>query len=105
MLAVILAAAATPALTPPARSLADDPCRAAAIHAAAPPPMSARKLGRLPPGVLQLAVDKRVGGCSVTVLPTRDARGQHHMLPRGRDVGLTPAERRSDRERRPERGR
>jgi hypothetical protein len=40
-----------------------------------------RKLGELPPGMVQLAVDKRVGGCSVAVLPVRDAAGNHRMVP------------------------
>ena len=39
-----------------------------------------RKLGELPPGIMQLAVDKRVAGCGVTVLPRRDETGQHMMI-------------------------
>ena len=65
-----------------------------------------RRLGELPPGLLQLAVDKRVAGCSVTVLPTRDETGQHMMLlsPKPRPY-LTPTERRSKPQRRLERHR
>jgi hypothetical protein len=38
-----------------------------------------RKLGELPPGYAILAVDRRVDGCPVNVLPARDANGQHRM--------------------------
>jgi hypothetical protein len=67
--------------------------------------MQGRKLGELPPGVLQLAVDKRVGGCSVTVLPTRDARGHHHTLPDDAVAGVRRADQPSGGQRRPERRR
>ena len=103
MLALIAAAVtASPAL-PATSTLAL--CRPTTTHAASPPPVRGRKLGELPPGVLQLAVDKRVGGCSVTVLPTRDAQGNHHMILRGRDMGVIPAERPLRGQRRPDAGR
>jgi hypothetical protein len=80
------------------------PCRAQRVHAATPPPMQGRKLGELPPGVLQLAVDKRVGGCSVTVLPTRGADGRHRTMPH-EAAGVGWAEQPLSGQRRPERRR
>lgn len=53
-------------------------------------PAEARRLGDLPPGVIQFAVNKRVARCSVTVLPQRDQNGQHLMM-RGVASRLSPA--------------
>lgn len=77
MLLVILAAGVA-AAAQPAMNCERRPVQAATLDRSDP-----RKLGELPPGLLQLAVDKRVGGCSVAVLPARDADGNHRMIPQG----------------------
>ena len=81
MLLVLLAAGAAQTVDPQmVRTPSPPTCNRELARAAATSPAEARKLGRLPPGVLQLAVDKRVAGCSVTVLPTLDANGDHQMI-------------------------
>lgn len=81
VLLLLLAAGAAQTIDPEmVRRPVPDNCKPALARAATLAPPEARKLGRLPPGVLQLAVDKRVGGCSVTVLPARDAQGDHLMV-------------------------
>lgn len=102
MLAFIAAVVtASPALPAPVPT---ELCRPDRIHAASPPPVQGRKLGKLPPGVLQLAVDKRVDGCSVIVLPTRDAQGRHHMIPH-EAAGVRRADQPLGGQRRPDRRR
>ena len=91
MLSLILAALAgaltgagdTVVVTPPERPgtiLWRKTCNAGLARTATVSSVELRRLGELPPGMLQLAVDKRVEGCSVTVLPVRDETGQHMML-------------------------
>jgi len=80
MLLVLFMTAAIQATQPVRVSPVPLECDRVAVRAATLSPSEARKLGELPPGVLQLAVDKRVEGCGVTVLPTKDARGNHIML-------------------------
>ena len=82
MLSLILAAAnALPGLGQP---LVITPvqagCNETLALTSAYTPAELKKLGQLPPGRPILAVDKRVAGCSVTVLPQRDAMGQHLMV-------------------------
>ena len=81
-------------------------CNAGLARTATVTSVELRRLGELPPGMLQLAVDKRVEGCSVTVLPRRDETGQHMMLmgPTPRPQ-LVPTDRRSEPKRRLQRHR
>ena len=80
MLSLVLAAlvpgAAQPLLIRPAEPGCNEPLAFTSAYT----PAELKKLGRLPPGRPILAVDKRVAGCSVTVLPERDAAGQHLMV-------------------------
>ena len=98
MLSLILAAMAGAQTIDPAmiRPQPAPSCNAALARTATFTRAEARRLGDLPNGMIQLAVDKRVAGCSVVVLPTRDETGQHMMLmgPTPRPY-LTPADRRS----------
>lgn len=107
MLLVLLAAGAVQTVDPAmVKSPDSERCDPAIARAATLTPAEARKLGRLPPGGLQLAVYKRVGGCGVTVLPTRDANGNHLMLFGGGRRRVGPAhEGTSGRDRRPQRQR
>ena len=58
------------------------PCAGPPVFIAAPPRRGgAWRLDELPPGYAQLAVDKRVGGCAVEVLPRRTRDGEHVMRP------------------------
>ena len=82
MLLALLAAGAVgtldPAMVKPPATPAH--CDRELARAATLTPAEARKLGQLPPGLLQLAVYKRVAGCAVAVLPVRDANGNHVMM-------------------------
>jgi hypothetical protein len=79
-------------------------CERRPVQAAALDRSDPRKLGELPPGLVQLAVDKRVGGCSVAVLPVRDADGNHRMIPQ-EPLRTVPAHRGSRQQGRPQRQR
>lgn len=92
MLLALFAAGAAQLVEPAPLSAVNPSCNRTVVHARGVDPAQSRKLGRLPPGQLQLAVNKRVGGCSVTVLPIRDANGHHVMTP-GADPEVRPADR------------
>lgn len=91
MLLVLLAAGAAQTIDPGMVRAPGEAtrCNPELARTVAITPAEARKLGELPPGLVQLAVNKRVAGCSVTVLPQRDENGQHLMM-RGEPGGLTP---------------
>ena len=104
MLLVLLAAGAAQLVEPaPIRADPAPLCGRTLSRIRVLSPSEARKLGQLPPGQLQLAVDKRVGGCSVTVLPIRDRNGDHVMTPGPnpelRAAGGSAAKRRPERQR------
>ena len=107
MLLALMAAVAAQTLDPGMVRTPAEPARCNPVLAqtALTDPAEVRRLGELPPGFVQLAVNKRVAGCSVTVLPQRDESGQHVML-RGSGPRVTPThDGRSGRQRGPKRER
>ena len=82
MLSLILAALAGAQTVDPAmvRSPLERNCNASLARTSTILWPGPHRLGDLPPGIMQLAVDKRVAGCGVTVLPRRDETGQHMMI-------------------------